>query len=196
MRVGNPGLRDTSLPRPLPRQAYSQYKPPVRRPAVSSHPCRRQGCLQACIVARSAGMPAGCGLAFWCPCREDDVAICGAIGSSHWQETNSSWGRNRARKMSVLVGPNNSWSSQTPRDVRDYIVSGSTGGLTIVNDIDLNLPDETEALRRLSVLPHNNPNQSRIIGVANDIQHSHEFGAEDTWIKTPFANVSTGGPAE
>lgn len=95
-------------------------------------------------------------------------------------------------KLTILVGPNNSGKSQTLRDIRDYVVSGSLGGLTIIKDIDVDLPTESEARMGLSLLPHTtSPGHVRIHGVANDLQSRHEFAPQESWINQHFTLVQS-----
>lgn len=76
--------------------------------------------------------------------------------------------------LNILVGANNSGKSQTLRDIRDYAISGSTNRLTILEHLEVELPNEAEAMSGLSVRPHPNPGHSRMLGVANDLQNRHE----------------------
>lgn len=93
--------------------------------------------------------------------------------------------------LNILVGANNSGKSQTLRDIRDYAISGSTNRLTILEHLEVELPNEAEAMSGLSVRPHPNPGHSRMLGVANDLQNRHEFAPNDGWIAQRFAEVNT-----
>jgi ABC-type branched-subunit amino acid transport system ATPase component len=89
--------------------------------------------------------------------------------------------------LTVLVGPNNAGKSQMLRDIRDYIVSGSTQQLTIADSLEVALPVQTEAIAALSFLPHTSPGHTRILGVGSDLQNRHEFSPHGDWIKQHFA---------
>ena len=77
-------------------------------------------------------------------------------------------------RLSVLVGANNSGKSQTLRDLRDYIISGSLQRLIIVNDVEVELPTEQESVEGLLSRPHQSPGHVRLLGVANDLQRQHD----------------------
>jgi hypothetical protein len=92
-------------------------------------------------------------------------------------------------RLSVLVGANNAGKSQTLRDLRDYIISGSVQRLTIVNNVDVVLPTELEAVEGLLSRPHQSPGHVRLLGVANDLQRQHEFAPGDDWVAQHFAQL-------
>ena len=91
--------------------------------------------------------------------------------------------------LTVLVGPNNAGKSQTLRDIRDYVVTGSTQQLTIVDRLEVVLPAQTEGTAGLSILPHTSPGHTRILGVASDLQSRHEFAPHGPWLDQHFASV-------
>lgn len=91
--------------------------------------------------------------------------------------------------FSVLVGSNNCGKSQTLRDIREYITSGVTDRLKILERIELELPGEEEALSNLRLLPHPSPGHTRYLGVACDLQNRHEFGPPNDWVKAQFAQM-------
>lgn len=92
--------------------------------------------------------------------------------------------------FNVLVGPNNSGKSQTLRDIRDYIATGSFKLLTILSEIEIELPAETDAVKGVSVLPHGSPDQVMVRGVSYDLQNRHEFGLPENWIKDRFKDLT------
>jgi len=89
----------------------------------------------------------------------------------------------------VLVGPNNSGKSQTLRDIRDYVASGATEQLIILNEIDVQLPTQKEGLKSFNVSPHPSPNHVTVRGVSYDLQSQHEFNIQDNWIDERFSEI-------
>ncbi len=85
--------------------------------------------------------------------------------------------------FNVLVGPNNCGKSQTLRDIRDYVTSGSTSRLTILKEIELDYPTESEATNGLTVLSHSSPEHIRYLGVTYNLQNREEFTPAQTWLK-------------
>ncbi len=90
-------------------------------------------------------------------------------------------------KLTVLVGPNNSGKSQTLRDIRDYLVSGSLQHLTILEHIDVDLPNVDQAVSEVSIQSHQNPGNVRVHGVANDLQNRHELGIGENWVTQMYS---------
>lgn len=84
--------------------------------------------------------------------------------------------------LTVLVGPNNCGKSQTLRDIRDYVLTGSVSKLTILEELAIELPSTEEILKNVSLLPHQSPGHRRIIGVASDLRNRHEFAPHDNWV--------------
>jgi len=99
-------------------------------------------------------------------------------------------------QLSILVGPNNSGKSQTLRDIREYITTGSDAKLVAIRGLELRMVDMPNALRGLTRRPHPNPVHEHIFGVASDLQKRHETTPTYAWMKTTFdgapdnANVS------
>jgi hypothetical protein len=91
--------------------------------------------------------------------------------------------------FNVLVGPNNSGKSQTLRDIRDYIATGSAAQLTIVKELDISLPTESDATKAFTVSPHTAPNHVMIRGVSYDLQSQQEFATESNWISQRFSAI-------
>lgn len=88
--------------------------------------------------------------------------------------------------FNVLVGPNNCGKSQTLRDIRGYASSGDTSRLTILKEIELSLPSESEGMTSIRVLPHPNPGTVRYLGVDSDLLNRQEFGVHETWLSEQF----------
>lgn len=91
--------------------------------------------------------------------------------------------------FNVLVGPNNSGKSQTLRDIRDYVATGSLKQLTILTEIEIELPAETDALKGAKILPHSSPDHDTVRGVAYDLQNRHELGLPKNWINDRFKDL-------
>lgn len=89
-------------------------------------------------------------------------------------------------RLTVLVGPNNCGKSQTLRDIREYITTGSTARLVAISDLELQLVDRASALRALTRRPHQSPGHEHIFGVASDLQNRHEAALPYEWIKKKF----------
>ena len=90
--------------------------------------------------------------------------------------------------FNVLVGPNNCGKSQTLRDVRDFIITGSREKLVVTKEIDLQLPTEVEGMQGLRLLPHPSPGHTRVLGVSSDLKSGHEVTPQDGWLKQQFAD--------
>lgn len=88
--------------------------------------------------------------------------------------------------FNALVGPNNCGKSQTLRDVREFVITGSSAKLVVIKGVDIDLPNETEFMQGLRSLPHPSPGHTRIIGVSYDLKSSHEFHPHDNWLKQPL----------
>lgn len=99
-------------------------------------------------------------------------------------------------KLSVLVGPNNVGKSQTLRDIRDFVATGATDRLAIVERIEADLPSEVGATAELSISPSPNPGQTRYQGVASDLQRRHEFTAHHSWLSQQFAQKESAAACE
>lgn len=92
--------------------------------------------------------------------------------------------------FSVLVGPNNCGKSQTLRDIRDYVATGSTSRLTILNEVEVDLPTEAEATKGVRILPHTSPGHLRFLGVTYDLQNRHEFAPQENWLTEQFRHAT------
>jgi ABC-type cobalamin/Fe3+-siderophores transport system ATPase subunit len=88
--------------------------------------------------------------------------------------------------FNVLVGPNNCGKSQTLRDIRDYVTTGSVEKLVIAKGVDLNLPSEADSIKELSILPHASPDHQRMLGVSYDLQSRAEFNPAKTWLSDSY----------
>jgi energy-coupling factor transporter ATP-binding protein EcfA2 len=99
-------------------------------------------------------------------------------------------------KFNVLVGPNNSGKSQTLRDIRDYVASGSTARLTILSELEVDLPTSVEAVKDLNLLPHDSPEHTRVRGVQYDLQNPHEFAIQNNWIEERFKDLNPGNVSQ
>jgi len=91
--------------------------------------------------------------------------------------------------FNVLVGPNNCGKSQTLRDIRDYVATGSTDSLIIVNQIDVKLPAKADGIKAFSVSPHPTPKHVIVRGVSYDLQNQCEFNLDDGWIEQRFSEI-------
>ncbi len=91
-------------------------------------------------------------------------------------------------RFSVLVGPNNCGKSQTLRDIREFVTSGTNEKLTILSQVDAELPDKVRGIRSLRIMPHENPAHVRVKGVAPNLQSSEEWAPGTTWIDDAFAD--------
>jgi len=93
-------------------------------------------------------------------------------------------------QFSILVGPNNCGKSQTLLDIRDFITSGITSRLTILTEVGLELPSESEAMGDLRQSPHQLPGHTSLSGVSSDLQKGHEFAPPDGWLKQMYSGSS------
>ena len=95
-------------------------------------------------------------------------------------------------QFTVLVGPNNCGKSQTLRDIRSYVTSGTMTGSKLLADVQLTLPSESDAQKTVQFRPHSNPNHDRILGVSSDLQNRHEFTPPKGWLAQQYANAKSG----
>jgi hypothetical protein len=91
--------------------------------------------------------------------------------------------------FNVLVGPNNCGKSQTLRDIRDYVATGSAESLTIVNQIEVKLPAKADGIKAFRMSPHPTPKHMIVRGVSYDLQNQYEFNLEDNWIEQRFSEI-------
>jgi hypothetical protein len=90
--------------------------------------------------------------------------------------------------FNVLVGPNNSGKSQTLRDIRDFVTTGSNSRLVVLQEIGLDIPAKEEALNGVRQLPHQSPGHQRMLGVSYDLQSQHEFAPHEDWLAQQYGS--------
>lgn len=88
--------------------------------------------------------------------------------------------------FSILVGPNNCGKSQTLRDIREYVTSGITDRLKVLNELEIELPMEPQGMKGLRSSPHQSPGHTLISGVSFDLQSRHDFAPNGNWISQKF----------
>lgn len=94
--------------------------------------------------------------------------------------------------LTVLVGPNNCGKSQTLRDIRSYVTSGSDFRLKSLQGLSVELPDLNGAFAHVQRVPEaQSPGHLRTRGVSYDLQTSHEFVAPEQWADQMFADAAT-----
>lgn len=91
-------------------------------------------------------------------------------------------------QLTVLVGPNNCGKSQTLKDIRQFTSSGSDTRLVVLDQILIQLPDEGEIKRELSIRPNENTaDHVSISGVKDDLLTQLSFGPHDKWLEQTCA---------
>jgi hypothetical protein len=94
--------------------------------------------------------------------------------------------------LTVLVGPNNCGKSQTLRDLRSFITTGSTSRLKSLIDVSVQLPPLVRAYSQVERVPEaQSPNHVRTRGVSYDLQTRHEFVAPEGWIEQMFSDTES-----
>ncbi|WP_186082695.1 ATP-dependent nuclease [Burkholderia gladioli] len=97
-------------------------------------------------------------------------------------------------KLNILVGPNNCGKSQTLKDIRDYVISGSLERLVILRNLDVEVPSKDESILGLSFLPHQNLTHTRILGVNSDLQTRHEIALPNGWVEQQYSEMGSDSP--
>lgn len=91
--------------------------------------------------------------------------------------------------LTVLVGPNNCGKSQTLRDIKNFITSGSASRLKSLQGLSVELPDLIGAFAQVQRVPEaQSPGNIRIRGVSYDLQTSHEVVVPEQWSERLFAD--------
>ena len=91
--------------------------------------------------------------------------------------------------LTVLVGPNNCGKSQTLKDIRSFITSGSASRLKSLQGLSVELPDLSGAFAHVQRVPEaQSPGHVRTRGVSYDLQTSHEFVVHEQWADQQFAS--------
>lgn len=98
-------------------------------------------------------------------------------------------------RLTILVGPNNCGKSQTLRDIRDYLKTGSADQLLTIQEVDAQLPCELDALKNVTRRPHQSPGHEHVLGVGSDLQSRHEVAPASNWAKNLF-DPNTGVPRD
>jgi energy-coupling factor transporter ATP-binding protein EcfA2 len=93
--------------------------------------------------------------------------------------------------FSILVGPNNCGKSQTLRDIREFVTSGITDRLKVLNKVEVDLPTELEGTKGLHSSPHPSPGHTLIRGVSFDLQNRHEFAPHGNWISQQYVEAKS-----
>jgi len=84
--------------------------------------------------------------------------------------------------INVLVGSNNVGKSQVLKDVRDYLKTGSLNYMKVLKHIDITLPTEPEAFKKVQVLPNlHAPGHIRYLGVGCDLKNRYESSVQEKW---------------
>jgi predicted ATPase len=91
--------------------------------------------------------------------------------------------------LTILIGANNCGKSQTLRDIRSYVTTGTSEKLTIASDICAELPPRTEGLGGLTTKPHPSPGHLTYWGVGHDLQSREQISPHQDWLQTIWHNV-------
>lgn len=97
-------------------------------------------------------------------------------------------------RLTVLVGPNNCGKSQTLRDIREYVTTGSSARMVAIDALELQMLDRASALLNLTRRQHQNPLHEQIYGVASDLQKRHETTPTYEWMRKTFDDASEDPP--
>jgi ABC-type cobalamin/Fe3+-siderophores transport system ATPase subunit len=103
--------------------------------------------------------------------------------------TDSSGAMHQLGKFTILVGPNNCGKSQTLRDIRDYITTGSNKRLVVLRDADVEVPEVSEIASGIHVSPHQSPGHTHLRGVSFDLRSVHEFAPSENWLEKQVASA-------
>lgn len=92
-------------------------------------------------------------------------------------------------RLTVLVGANNCGKSQTLRDIKSFISTGSDGRMKLLKKLTVELPTIEEGLAQVRKFPEpQNPGHVRFKGVSDSLVTSHEFVVPDDWAPKLFQN--------
>lgn len=94
--------------------------------------------------------------------------------------------------FTVLVGPNNCGKSQTLRDIKSFISTGSSARMKSLQALAIELPTMEEGLAQIRKFPEpQSPGHVRFKGVSDNLNTSHEFVVPENWAVSLFQDRAT-----